>query len=139
MFLLDGDTFDAACSRVGDRVVLSLNRQLPPPRRRFAAAHELGHLVLRHAPVLPGRPRMAWQEREADEFASELLMPAWALRDPEVRDLPPEERELVLARRFRVSRSALRARLRRLGLVPAPPPPQAPPRSLGALFPWGGG
>jgi len=40
-----------------------------PARLRFTLAHELGHIVLRHAPDDPAA------EREADAFASHLLMP----------------------------------------------------------------
>lgn len=41
-------------------------------RRRFSAAHELGHLVLHPRPA----PGDALHEREANRFAAELLMPA---------------------------------------------------------------
>jgi Zn-dependent peptidase ImmA (M78 family) len=41
-------------------------------RRRYSAAHELGHLLL-HRRAAPGN---AQHEREADRFAAELLMPA---------------------------------------------------------------
>lgn len=41
-------------------------------RRRYSAAHELGHLLL-HRQAKPGS---AGNEREADRFAAELLMPA---------------------------------------------------------------
>lgn len=41
-------------------------------RRRFSAAHELGHLIMHPCPD-PGNPT---HEREADRFAAELLMPA---------------------------------------------------------------
>jgi Zn-dependent peptidase ImmA (M78 family)/transcriptional regulator with XRE-family HTH domain len=49
-----------------------------PLRRRFSAAHELGHLVL-HGPgagAAAAAPGSARQEQEADRFAAELLMPA---------------------------------------------------------------
>ena len=45
-------------------------------RYRFTCAHELGHLVL-HANPLPGDRQ---QEREADEFAAEFLMPKIEIR-----------------------------------------------------------
>ncbi len=49
-------------------------------RRRFTIAHEIGHFVLhpgRLAPERGGAVNEAWrlQEREADQFAAELLMP----------------------------------------------------------------
>ncbi len=55
-----------------NRVVL--NQKLSPQRRRFALAHELGHVLFR-------RGRCPWvgadrEEHSADEFASELLTPS---------------------------------------------------------------
>lgn len=57
----------------------------PPGRRRFAIAHELGHLKLAHNPGQPtecaDREFLAWykdqkdSEVEANIFAAELLMP----------------------------------------------------------------
>ncbi|WNO70156.1 ImmA/IrrE family metallo-endopeptidase [Streptomyces sp. AM8-1-1] len=51
--------------------LLLVNDQAPGDRYRFSLAHELGHLVLHRAPG-----DSAAQEREADDFASEFLMPA---------------------------------------------------------------
>jgi Zn-dependent peptidase ImmA (M78 family)/transcriptional regulator with XRE-family HTH domain len=45
-------------------------------RRRFSAAHELGHLVLHHIPE--GAPQAL--ERQADAFAEAFLLPAGAMR-----------------------------------------------------------
>jgi Zn-dependent peptidase ImmA (M78 family)/DNA-binding XRE family transcriptional regulator len=55
-------------------------------RRRFTAAHELAHLALHHDP-LPGDAR---QEREAQRFAAELLMPSEVICDalPVRADIP---------------------------------------------------
>ncbi len=47
----------------------------PADRYRFSLAHELGHLVLHQSPGDSGT-----QERQADEFASEFLMPARDIR-----------------------------------------------------------
>jgi hypothetical protein len=83
-----------------------------PQRRRFTIAHELGHLVLHRrrqssfhcdwagADVAP-------MEREADDFASHLLMPDDALR--EGLSGRPVDLYLLseLARRFEVSFEAL--------------------------------
>lgn len=52
-------------------VVITPERAHSIYRYRFTCAHELGHLLL-HANPLPGDRR---QEREADEFAAELLTP----------------------------------------------------------------
>jgi hypothetical protein len=108
--------------------------QRSPGRRRFTIAHEIGHFVL-HVPVLhkvfPDRPvdikeieegsaaaRLSAhrrREREANVFASELLMPE-TLLDEQARatgfNLP------ALAKRFEVSVPALRLRLRLLKLLP---------------------
>lgn len=52
-------------------VVLTPDRADDVYRHRFTAAHELGHLVL-HGDVEPGD---SLQEKEADRFAAEFLMP----------------------------------------------------------------
>ncbi len=49
-----------------------------PPRLRFSMAHELGHLALRHETRSP--VRTSTEERQADLFASCLLMPPPLLR-----------------------------------------------------------
>lgn len=63
---------DHAVMRVSDAIV-------QPGRRNFTIAHELGHYVLGHG--IPNgcdhesTERTTYQEREADVFAAELLMP----------------------------------------------------------------
>ena len=63
-----------------DKSIVSINLDRPVTRQRFTAAHELGHIML-HAniksqnfwcPIKAGRDLI---EREADDFASYLLMP----------------------------------------------------------------
>ena len=46
-----------------------LNKAMPGDRQRFTLAHELGHAIMHRMPSVD-------MEREADAFASELLMPA---------------------------------------------------------------
>lgn len=93
------------------RSILLVNSSQPQGRARFSVAHELGHLLLRHAPVGHiGEPRDSDQERQADRFASELLMPADLLRE-DCRRLSFD----VLCRRYRVSRQAMRIRLESIG------------------------
>ncbi|MEY9872737.1 transcriptional regulator with XRE-family HTH domain [Streptacidiphilus sp. MAP12-33] len=89
-------------------------------RQRFTLAHELGHLLagdatepLAESPVAPGRQSEP-DEVRANAFAAALLMP-----EPEVRDAADALDFAELVVRFRVSPSALAARLRRLGLIGA--------------------
>ena len=56
--------------------VITLNATHPASRRRFTLAHELGHIMLRHeASITADEDERERLEREADSFASELLMP----------------------------------------------------------------
>ena len=63
-----------------------VNDALSRVRQRFSIAHEIGHAVSYHGPLLfsressgfPERPR--WQEVEANRFAAELLMPKVELK-----------------------------------------------------------
>ena len=92
---------------------------LPPERKRFTIAHELGHIVMPHRGgyqiCYPGKNKR--MEAAADRFAAELLMP-----EPLVRKLwsrykdNTEYRASVMADIFAVSVSAMRIRIRRLGL-----------------------
>lgn len=58
--------------------VIVLNKRLPNDRKRFTLAHELGHLIMHTAfPV----PNIRDKEQEANDFASEFLMPERAIRN----------------------------------------------------------
>jgi hypothetical protein len=111
---------EAALEPVGDGHQIVLRGATSEQRRRFTIAHEVGHFVLhpqRLAPERGGDPgNAAWQqqEREADQFAAELLMPEDLLREAVVRHGPDVSR---LADQFQVSRPAMQTRLRRLGLA----------------------
>lgn len=79
---LDGAT--AQILRQGERAIIRVSDQIVQiGRRRFTIAHELGHYLLGHR--IPTElelgtvaPFSAHQEREADVFAVEFLMPeAW--------------------------------------------------------------
>jgi Zn-dependent peptidase ImmA (M78 family) len=112
-------------------------------RRRFTAAHELGHYRLHLAPKLARRDRvdaelvevddddkvsesgaeaLATMEREANRFAAELLMPELVCRelfDRYAGKYGPVPRFLVqhIAGDLLVSREAIKWRLRSLGLI----------------------
>lgn len=75
---LDGPT--AQIFRHGDRAVMRVSDAIVQiGRRNFTIAHELGHYVLGHripsGLELAPTGRTPYQEREADVFAAELLMP----------------------------------------------------------------
>jgi hypothetical protein len=113
------------------------------PRRRFTAAHELGHYLLHFLPRLQAArdtetylvqsdaidmvredekaiddktlslPEM---ERQANRFAAELLMPEAVCREGWEFTVPKRFLEHQLARDLLVSREAMRWRLRDLAL-----------------------
>ena len=106
------------------------------PRRRFSAAHELGHAVLHRESM--GRYRADTEktlletddatdalEREANRFAAELLMPEAVLRvrAAELRSeygvCPSGVLAYRLAAELLVSREAMRYRLKNLGVTDA--------------------
>jgi Zn-dependent peptidase ImmA (M78 family)/transcriptional regulator with XRE-family HTH domain len=81
-------------------------------RRRFSAAHELGHLIM-HSQPAPGDAR---HEREANRFAAELLMPA-----DDIRNLLPRRLDLArlieLQQQWGVSVQALLRRCQELETI----------------------
>jgi Zn-dependent peptidase ImmA (M78 family) len=112
-------TSEAALESRGDGRTIVLNGPGDERRRRFTIAHEIGHFVLHPERVSPERGGPANEagrrvEREANQFAAELLMP-----EERVRRAFREHGGDVgrLCDRFDVSRGAMRARLRRLGLI----------------------
>lgn len=113
------------------------------PRRRFTAAHELGHYRLHLGPALAreasemvevdsnenveesGQAELAAMERQANRFAAELLMPESVCRElygRYSRKYGPVDRYLVyhLAGDLLVSRAAIAWRLFGLGLIQRP-------------------
>lgn len=88
--------------------VVFLNSDRPADRQRFTLAHEIGHLVMHRFP----EPNM---EQQANDFASELLMPADDIRS-ELRGLSLE-RAAQLKPYWRVSMAALIVRAESLGAI----------------------
>jgi Zn-dependent peptidase ImmA (M78 family) len=81
-----------------------LNDHAPSDRFRFSLAHELGHIIMH-----PVAGATVVQERQADEFASEFLMPAADIA-AELRGRLDLDRLLALKQRWRVSMAALARR-----------------------------
>ncbi len=110
--------------------IIGINALHHPNRQRFSAAHELAHHVL-HVPEITAavhvdkgfrvlhRDKLAAQgtdplEIDANAFASELLMPRQFLLDAvgdAGLDVDDESAVDGLARKFKVSTSAIRNRL----------------------------
>jgi Zn-dependent peptidase ImmA (M78 family) len=117
----------------GDDAVIGVNAGHYPNRRRFTIAHELGHFHLhldRSAFFLDASPVFFRQEttmsadhdqeREANAFAAELLIPARAVRSLMATDpiaVFDEAAVKQMANRFGVRTEALVIRLTELDLV----------------------
>lgn len=109
---LDSDRLDAVSQWDGQQAPLLLvSDHAPADRCRFSLAHELGHLVMHHSPGTG-----ASQEKEADAFAAEFLMPAADIRQALAGgvDLP---RLADLKRQWKVSMAALLRRAQTLGAI----------------------
>lgn len=117
------DALSAFLLRGDGQSVIGVNSNQASVRQRFSAAHECGHFVLRHADdsvfdyAVPatsdGEPPGydPQNEREANTFAAELLMPADRLRE-EAATMSVGR----LAERYEVSQEAMSFRLLNLGL-----------------------
>jgi Zn-dependent peptidase ImmA (M78 family)/DNA-binding XRE family transcriptional regulator len=96
----------------GTRPVIMLSPGRPGDRQRLSTAHELGHLVLHQS----FRGGFEGLEREANQFAAELLLPDEAMR----REMIPPITLSILAelkRRWGTSIQALTYRARELGII----------------------
>ncbi|MBR9840263.1 MAG: ImmA/IrrE family metallo-endopeptidase [Rhodobacteraceae bacterium] len=93
----------------GMNPVIVLNQSRPADRKRFSLAHEFGHVVLHAFPYDA-------MEKEANEFAAELLMPSAGVTADLKRDLTiPKLGQLKL--KWRVAMSALIYRAKQLGTI----------------------
>jgi Zn-dependent peptidase ImmA (M78 family) len=111
-------------------IVLNLNHH--PNRRRFTLAHEIGHHILHKLyltnnvhvdKIVLNRDVVSSQgldikEMEANAFAAELLMPESELRRYHTVDLNDDEFLYELAKKLKVSVTALVYRLINLGMMP---------------------
>jgi Zn-dependent peptidase ImmA (M78 family)/transcriptional regulator with XRE-family HTH domain len=95
--------------RPGEDPVVLLNAGTPPERQRFTLAHELGHMVMHQVP----HPE---QEKQANRFAAELLMPFDQIGDQLRGDLDLS-RLLALKAQWKVSMWALLRRAHTLGII----------------------
>lgn len=126
-----------ALIRGGNLQGIAINASQAPTRKRFTVAHELAHFLLDHVDkdhvdwqftVLrrDGRSSEAEDDQEiaANFFAASLLMPKHLLRqdverqkrfDGEIRF--DDSDVLLLAKKYKVSETAMRYRLQNLGYM----------------------
>lgn len=108
-----------ARDKKGDRedVYIGYNSNQAKVRQRFTIAHELGHFLSGHDDlkiVEDGFDKNTVKEKEANSFASELLMP----KDLLVEDMKSKKYDIPsLAKRYMVSEQALSIRLLQSGLL----------------------
>lgn len=98
--------------------VIGVNKKHHSVRRRFSVAHELGHFLLGHKigqEIIDEEFNKPFPiEKEANAFASALLMPASWMKDSVAKKgLDLEE----LAKTYDVSKQALTIRLLSLNLI----------------------
>lgn len=94
---------------------IGYNQNKHPHRIRFTLAHEIAHIILGHVNPLNGRglQQSKVDEKEADEFAAELLMP----KDLIKKDLESGINAKLLSGKYWVSEEAFWIRLIKLKLV----------------------
>jgi Zn-dependent peptidase ImmA (M78 family)/transcriptional regulator with XRE-family HTH domain len=99
-----------SCTPPREEPLVLLNVGTPAERQRFTLAHELGHMVMHQVP----HPD---QEKQANSFAAELLMPARDIR-PDLASGPVTlPRLLELKKHWTVSMWALLRRAHTLGVL----------------------
>lgn len=103
----------------GSDVSITVNAKNSPTRRRFTVAHELGHYFLHHNGEELGyldlrSTVISPEERAANQFAAELLMPESEMRAEHEKLMFPTVE--ALAKKFGVSKQAMQYRLKNLRL-----------------------
>lgn len=104
---------------------IGVNASHPKVRQRFSIAHELGHYFLNHpqeAETLSmedSHDEWRQYEREANEFAGELLVPKDMLKREldSLKRIPTDQKVDLLANTFDVSRDVLVIQLTKHGLL----------------------
>ena len=132
---LDEDCSGLLVNRDGNATVIGVNWDHHPNRQRFTIAHELGHFALKHeggtfvdkGTYARFRDKDSYsgkitEEREANQFAAALLMPARLLKKEFAdRLLDPGDQAALeeLVNNFQVSPQAMMFRLQNLRLLTA--------------------
>ncbi len=108
------DTFSGVLRK--EKMAIGVNKNHPTVRQRFTLAHELGHFLLGHEDdTIDGRSdRPMPLEREANSFASRLLIPADAVTKM-INEIGLDLK--ALAKEFLVSEQAMTIRLLDMGFI----------------------
>ena len=109
---LEAREVDAFCTWSNARPHIFLNTGKSAVRRRFDAAHELGHLILHKHGCSQGRE----VEREADAFASSFLMPEQGILPTVPRNIDVNS-AIDRKRKWGVSVAAYVFRLKQIGAI----------------------
>ncbi|HKS46384.1 MAG TPA: XRE family transcriptional regulator [Amycolatopsis sp.] len=99
-----------SCCPAGEDPLVLLNTGTPAERQRYTLAHELGHMVMHQVPHKD-------QEKQANAFAAELLMPATLVRTDLSGGQLGIPRLLELKKQWNVSMWALLRRAHTLGIL----------------------
>ncbi|KKP90412.1 MAG: hypothetical protein US57_C0002G0033 [Candidatus Moranbacteria bacterium GW2011_GWC2_37_73] len=98
---------------------IGVNQNHPKVRQRFTLAHELGHFLMGHDDhtIVDDRfDKPINKEKEANKFASELLMPKQFI-EKEIKEHSGKIGINQLAKKFEVSEQAMSIRLLDTGLI----------------------
>lgn len=116
-----------------ERMVIEVNKRHHRHKQRFTISHEIGHFILKHSPVFgafddrgiddPSKVN----ERQANAFASGLLMPEAAVRAHWAKVERVEKPIEKMAEAFDVSAEAMYYQLEGLDLLQLPPVRSARP------------
>jgi Zn-dependent peptidase ImmA (M78 family) len=113
---------DGILVRTPDSAYIGINTNRSFVRKRFTLAHELGHFLLHKGSHVDGsNPADNMLEREADMFASELLMPSKMVEETFtiLKKFCPDRMILdEISWIFRISRLAMNIKLAELKLIP---------------------
>lgn len=104
---------------LGAAIVVNSLESIPTERKIFTIAHELGHILMHPSSFNDDAMEIEAQEKEADQFASQFLMPhaAFRKRIEEVKGLNFVDAILHIKRVFKVSYKAVIYRLIEEGIV----------------------
>lgn len=127
---IEGDSYSGAIVKDGNSTNIYVNREDSTSRKRFTIAHELGHYFLGHLKEKGERVDLHRktgyntdmpEERLANQFAAALLMNSEIVKINynilRTAGLADEYIVSKLADLFAVSKSAMRYRLKNLGIV----------------------